>query len=565
MNPPHHSSIPTYRKWYFGAGGSVGAQGMRAVAESAPLPFEAIRIHEERNVGPPSTPADGYSAQGTFTIPEGADGKKLYGTCSLFLGVDDWGSLEVKDSGGKVVAQVDLKENPQTAGAQGGHSYHTGVGGAQLPSGAYTWEVSQTNIDYQPASGNTSICNYSIDVVPTEPGGRKEPEPCSCEGNTCDESGGTPPTPSRSGPGGAGMESNVLGNYSSAGCSVTAESTATLMYAANELNQYSRIEESGEAPFVPTYDASGNQTLIRTSTGIWTVAYNAANRAVSFTSQNGNTIIECGYDYQGRRYMKKVTVNGTVVSHERYLYRGYLQIAALDMLNSRNVLRTLLWDPLEPTATRPLALMQDNTLYCYGWDFNKNVTEVFDAQGTIAAAYDYSPYGAVTSTGSLVQPVQWSGEMHDDDLALVYYNYRYYNPKDGRWINRDPIAEQGGWNLYGFVGNTPILKTDILGRQFPPGSAGVINNAIKSAAINATRNVGLNQCDAKERVASENCCVIYYCILKQHIYFINNIQGNFICRNCNELKEETLKYGGMYPACDPHFIRETIYIPSIKK
>ena len=405
MNPPHHSSIPTYRKWYFGAGGSVGAQGMRAVAESAPLPFEAIRIHEERNMGPPSTPADGYSAQGTFTIPEGADGKKLYGTCSLFLGVDDWGSLEVKDSGGKVVAQVNLKENPQTAGAQGGHSYHTGVGGAQLPSGAYTWEVSQTNIDYQPASGNTSICNYSIDVIPTEPGGRKEPEPCPCEGNTCDESGGTPPSPSRSGPGGAGMESGVLGNYSSAGCSVTAESTATLMYAANGLNQYTGIEESGEAPFVPTYDASGNQTLIKTSTGIWTAVYNAANRAVSFTSRNGNTIIECGYDYQGRRYMKKVTQNGTVASHERYLYRGYLQIAALDMLDNRNVLRTLLWDPLEPVATRPLALAQDASLYCYGVDFNKNVTEVFDAQGTIAAAYDYSPYGQAASTGSLVQPV----------------------------------------------------------------------------------------------------------------------------------------------------------------
>ncbi len=157
--------------------------------------------------------------------------KKLYGTCSLFLGVDDWGSLEVKDSGGNVVAQVDLKENPQTAGEQGGHKYHTGTGGAQLPSGTYSWEVSQTNIDYNPASGNTSICNYSIDVVPTEPGGRKEPEPCPCEGDTCDNSGGTPPSPpqSRSGPE-AGMESGALGNYSSAGCSVTAESTATLMY-----------------------------------------------------------------------------------------------------------------------------------------------------------------------------------------------------------------------------------------------------------------------------------------------------------------------------------------------
>ena len=182
------------------------------------------------------------------------------------------------------------------------------------------------------------------------------------------------------------------------------EPAGELAYAANGLNQYTGIEESGEAPFVPTYDASGNQTLIKTSTGIWTAVYNAANRAVSFTSRDGATVVECGYDYQGRRYMKKVTQNGTVTSHERYLYRGYLQIAALDMLNSRNVLRTLLWDPLEPTATRPLALAQDASLYCYGMDFNKNVTEVFDAQGNVAAAYDYSPYGQAASTGNIDQP-----------------------------------------------------------------------------------------------------------------------------------------------------------------
>ena len=91
--------------------------------------------------------------------------------------------------------------------------------------------------------------------------------------------------------------------------------------------------------------------------------YNAANRAVSFTRRDGGTVVECGYDYQGRRYMKKITQNGTVISHEYYLYRGYLQLAALDMLNSRNVLRTLLWDPREPIATRPMALVQGNALY----------------------------------------------------------------------------------------------------------------------------------------------------------------------------------------------------------
>ena len=76
------------------------------------------------------------------------------------------------------------------------------------------------------------------------------------------------------------------------------------------------------------------------------------------------------------------------------------------MINNRNVLGTLLWDSLEEMAMRPLALVQGASLYCYGVDFNKNVTEVFDAQGTIAAAYDYSPYGQAAATENFVQPVE---------------------------------------------------------------------------------------------------------------------------------------------------------------
>ena len=90
------------------------------------------------------------------------------------------------------------------------------------------------------------------------------------------------------------------------------------------------------------------------------------------------------------------------------------------MLHNRNVLQTLWWDPLESAATRPLALVQNDVLYCYGIDFDKNVTEVFNGQGTVAATYDYPPYGTVGSTGSLVQPVQWSSEMNDEELALFY-------------------------------------------------------------------------------------------------------------------------------------------------
>ena len=141
-----------------------------------------------------------------------------------------------------------------------------------------------------------------------------------------------------------------------------------------------------------------------------------------------------------------------------------------------------MWNPLKPVATRSLVLIQDNAIYFYSNDFIKNVTEVFDAQGTIAAAYDYSPYGTATRTGRLVQPVQWSGEMHDEEPALVYYNYRFYNPKDGRWINRDPIAEEGGWNLYGFVDNNSIDSFD---------RSGLFFDRLVSAAISAAVDIGI--------------------------------------------------------------------------
>jgi RHS repeat-associated protein len=45
-----------------------------------------------------------------------------------------------------------------------------------------------------------------------------------------------------------------------------------------------------------------------------------------------------------------------------------------------------------------------------------------------------------------------------------YYGYRYYHPQTGRWINRDPIEERGGLNLYGFVGNDGVNQWDLLGQ-----------------------------------------------------------------------------------------------------
>ena len=47
--------------------------------------------------------------------------------------------------------------------------------------------------------------------------------------------------------------------------------------------------------------------------------------------------------------------------------------------------------------------------------------------------------------------------------GVFYYGFRYYSPELGRWINRDPIEEDGGSNLYGFVGNDGVGEIDTLG------------------------------------------------------------------------------------------------------
>jgi hypothetical protein len=40
----------------------------------------------------------------------------------------------------------------------------------------------------------------------------------------------------------------------------------------------------------------------------------------------------------------------------------------------------------------------------------------------------------------------------------------YYAPEEGRWLNRDPIGEDGGANVYGFVDNDAVDGVDALGQ-----------------------------------------------------------------------------------------------------
>jgi RHS repeat-associated protein len=92
----------------------------------------------------------------------------------------------------------------------------------------------------------------------------------------------------------------------------------------------------------------------------------------------------------------------------------------------------------------------------------------FDASTHIAAHYEYSPYGQVVrQTGSYAaeNPFRFSTKWFDDENGLGYWGYRYYIPEQGRWLNRDPIGESGGINIYAYVQNGVINRYDRHGLQ----------------------------------------------------------------------------------------------------
>ena len=114
--------------------------------------------------------------------------------------------------------------------------------------------------------------------------------------------------------------------------------------------------------------------------------------------------------------------------------------------------------------------------YFYTKDHLGSIREVVASNGqTVEAIYDYSPWGEVTKTGGTgaESDFLYTGHLYHDESDLHLTLYRAYNPELGMWLSRDPIAENGGINLYAYVGNDPINWWDPLGLEVCVGARGL--------------------------------------------------------------------------------------------
>ena len=227
-------------------------------------------------------------------------------------------------------------------------------------------------------------------------------------------------------------------------------------YTSNNINQYSSINDG--AAYTPSYDYDGNMT----STGRgWAYAWDAENRMKSATGATQS--LEFKYDYMSRRVEKKVTTSGSVTKYLRFVYDGYKLIEELDAADNNAIKKKIVWSGETPVSIYDTAL---DVAYYYVLDANKNVSELLDASGNIVAHYEYDSFGKIIAqSGSYADenPIRFSSEYFDTETGLVYYNYRYYSPDLGRWLSKDPIEEDGGYNLYGMLENDPVNWVDLLG------------------------------------------------------------------------------------------------------
>lgn len=106
----------------------------------------------------------------------------------------------------------------------------------------------------------------------------------------------------------------------------------------------------------------------------------------------------------------------------------------------------------------------NGTNYFYTRDHLGSVSELTDSTGTVRARYDYDPYGMrMKLSGDLDAQFGYTGHYFHQPSGLNLALYRAYNAGAGRWLNRDPIGESGGVNLYAYVSNSPVRSTDSLG------------------------------------------------------------------------------------------------------
>ena len=92
-------------------------------------------------------------------------------------------------------------------------------------------------------------------------------------------------------------------------------------------------------------------------------------------------------------------------------------------------------------------------------------------EGELVQRVEYTPFGKerFVLNGSLEENPKFTGQIHDIDTDLYYFNARYYDPTLGRFIQADSIIPDvynpQSVNPYSYVLNNPLKYIDPSGNE----------------------------------------------------------------------------------------------------
>jgi RHS repeat-associated protein len=246
------------------------------------------------------------------------------------------------------------------------------------------------------------------------------------------------------------------------------------------------------------YDLAGNRTneqaaigQLPQTTDYKALEFDAVNRVTAVVK--GTRRSEFFYDGMGRRVRMVEREGATVASDRRYIWDGGEIVEERDGVNASIVTKRYFGAGVQEVAANA------TTNLFYSRDHLGSVREVTDANGNLVARYDYDAWGRQTRVfGTYEADWGYAGYFvhHASRLNLTWY--RAYDPDLGRWVSRDPIEEDGGLNLYGYVENNPPFTNDPLGLDGDNGDptflgllgsyvkgvgSGIVNGAVGTAQL----------------------------------------------------------------------------------
>lgn len=254
-------------------------------------------------------------------------------------------------------------------------------------------------------------------------------------------------------------------------------------YSPTNVDQYSSISGKNEESGI-SYDSDGDLA----QDGTWYYGFDIEHRLWLMIRKDGTMTLTFQYDYLNRRVKKVVRYGGysaAVAYSTKYVWSGQRLLAELDGGTSEggtSLAKSYVWGVDFSDARGAaggsgglLAVRQNGQTYYPTYDTLGNVTGYLNSgSGNVEASYLYNAFGEILGQGGNSNSFAFgfATQYTDRESGLVYYGARYYSPKHGRFINRDPIAEAGGLNLHAFVGNRASNAWDVWGLEWGDSNPG---------------------------------------------------------------------------------------------